>query len=383
MTPTELLKKLISFPSLTPDEAGSFEFIKSYLSDFSVIETQKEGVKNLFLYKKFGGGAHICFAGHIDVVPPGGGWASDPFAAVEKDGLIYGRGAADMKGGVSAFLYALRHAASFNGTLSALITSDEEGDAVYGTALMLEELKKRGMLPDFCLVAEPTCEIEFGDTIKVGRRGSINGRIKIIGRGGHAAYPEKSDSPIVALARALPNLANAVLDNGDIYFAPSRLVITDIKGGYGKHNVIPSEVEILFNIRNGVSTDVERAKSFIEQAMEKAKISNFELQIAQSSNSFVIEETPKAKKYFEMLKMCVKEISGIEPKSSTAGGTSDARFISKYGVTVLEFGVKNETIHAPNECVGVDEIDKLTKIFQEFIKKSSYLKELTLRTKSA
>lgn len=367
MTPTELLKKLISFVTLTPNEAGSFEFIKSYLNDFSLIEIEKEGVKNLFLYKKFGSGKHICFAGHIDVVPPGGEWASEPFEATEKDGVIYGRGAADMKGGVAAFLYALKHTASFDGTLSTLITSDEEGDAIYGTVLMLERLKELAMLPDFCLVAEPTCEASFGDTIKVGRRGSINGRIKIIGRGGHAAYPEKSDSPIVALAKVLPYLANAVLDGGDDYFAPSKLVITDIKGGYGKHNVIPSEVEILFNIRNGVTTDTKTAKSFIEEAIEKAEIKTFELDIVQSSNSFVIEKTDEAQKYFEMLKKCVKDISGIEPNPSTAGGTSDARFVSKYGVSVLEFGVRNETIHAPNECVGVDEIEKLTKIFQEFI----------------
>lgn len=367
MTPIELLKQLISFVSLTPNEAGSFEFIKSYLHDFSTIEVEKEGVKNLFLYKKFGEGKHICFAGHIDVVPAGGEWASEPFEAAEKDGVIYGRGAADMKSGVAAFLYALKHAVLFDGTLSALITSDEEGEAVYGTVLMLEKLRELDMLPDFCLVAEPTCEKEFGDTIKVGRRGSINGRIKIIGRGGHAAYPEKSDSPIVALSRLLPHLANALLDEGDAYFAPSRLVITDIRGGYGKHNVIPSEVELLFNIRNGVSTDTKTAKSFIENALQKAQINNFELDIEQSSNSFVIEETETAKKYFESLKKCVEEISGVTPKPSTAGGTSDARFISKYGICVLEFGVRNETIHAPNECVSIDEVEKLTKIFQSLI----------------
>jgi len=369
VTPQQLLKNLISFPSLTPNEAGSFEFIKSYLNDFSTIEVEKEGVKNIFLYKKFGDGKHICFAGHIDVVPPGGEWTTDPFSAVEEDGIIYGRGAADMKGGVAAFLYALKHTDSFNGTLSTLITSDEEGDALYGTVLMLEKLKELKMLPNFCLVAEPTCETKFGDTIKVGRRGSINGRIKIIGKGGHAAYPEKSDSPIVAIAKVLPNLANATLDGGDVYFAPSKLVITDIKGGYGKHNVIPSELELLFNIRNGTSTDVDSAKKFIEKAIEKAAIKNFELEIAQSSNSFIIEKTDEAGKYFEMLSECVMEVSGVKPSPSTAGGTSDARFVSKYGVNVLEFGVKNETIHAPNECVTSDEIEKLTKIFQEFIKK--------------
>ncbi len=362
-----LLKKLIGFASLTPDEAGSFEFIKSYLSDFETIETEKEGVKNLFLYKKFGDGEHICFAGHVDVVPAGGGWISDPFAATEKDGVIYGRGAADMKGGVAAFLYALRHAKEFDGTLSALLTSDEEGDAIYGTDFMLGELQKRGALPDFCLVAEPTSEKEFGDAIKVGRRGSINGRLKIIGRGGHAAYPEKSDSPIVALSRLLPITANALLDDGDEYFAPSRLVITDIKGGYGKHNVIPSEVELLFNIRNGVSTSVESARSFVESALYESNIHEFELQMAQSSNSFVLQADKESKRYFDALSSCVIDVCGVTPKASTAGGTSDARFIAKYNIAVLELGVKNETIHAPNECVAIEEVEKLTKIFEKFI----------------
>lgn len=369
MTPPELLKKLLSFPSLTPDEAGSFEFIKSYLSDFEKIENEKEGVKNLFLYKSFGEGPHICFAGHIDVVPPGGGWESDPFVPAEIEGTIYGRGAADMKCGVAAFLYALKNANDFRGTLSTLITSDEEGDAIYGTVMMLEELKGRGMLPDFCLVAEPTCEKEFGDTIKVGRRGSINGKIKIIGRGGHAAYPEKADSPILHISRLLPLIANVMLDDGDEYFAPSRLVVTDVKGGYGKHNVIPSEVEILFNIRNGVSTDVQKVRNFIAAAMQKAKIETYELDIAQSSNSFVISKNEESKKYFDILKECVAGTTGIIPSASTAGGTSDARFVSAYGIKVLEFGVRNETIHAPNECVKIDEIEKLTATFENFIKK--------------
>lgn len=369
MTPVELLKKLISFPSLTPEEAGSFGFIKSYLNDFEIIENEKEGVKNLFLYKRFGEGPHICFAGHIDVVPAGGGWDSDPFVPTEANGLIYGRGAADMKGGVAAFLYALKHVGSFGGTLSTLLTSDEEGDALYGTVMMLEELKERGMLPDFCLVAEPTCEKEFGDTIKVGRRGSINGKIKIIGRGGHAAYPDKADSPIIHTSKLLPLIANALLDNGDEYFAPSRLVITDIKGGYGKHNVIPSEVEMLFNIRNGVSTDVQKAKSFIESALRQADITKYEIDIAQSSNSFVISKSEESQKYFDILKECVRVTTGITPLASTAGGTSDARFVSAYGIKVLEFGVRNETIHAPNECVKIEEIEKLAATFEGFIKK--------------
>lgn len=369
MDSVELLKKLISFNSVTPNDDGAFEFIKSYLPDFETIETEKEGVKNLFLYKKFGQGKHICFAGHIDVVPAGGEWNSDPFCAIEKEGVIYGRGAADMKGGVAAFLNAVKSTAKFNGTLSILLTSDEEGDAIYGTVLMLEKLKELNILPDFCLVAEPTCETVFGDTIKVGRRGSINGKLKIIGRGGHAAYPEKAISPIVLISKVLPKLADANLDNGDEYFAPSRFVVTDIKSGYGKHNVIPSEVEMLFNVRNSTATDVQKVEDFIKKSCTDLEIANMELSISQSSNSFVIDKNEKAMKYFELLLKCVESTTSITPKASTAGGTSDARFIAKFGIDVLEFGVRNESIHAPNENVKTKEIIDLTDIFFDFIKR--------------
>lgn len=369
MTPVTLLKQLISFPSLTPDEAGAFDFITSYLPDFSTIKTEKEGVKNIFLYKKFSDGPHVCFAGHIDVVPAGGEWQTNPFEAVEKDGVIYGRGAADMKGGMAAFLHTLKQTQNFNGTLSALITSDEEGDALYGTVLMLEKLKELNMLPDFCLVAEPTCEKEFGDTIKVGRRGSINGKLKLLGRGGHAAYPEKAINPVVLVSKILPELADARLDAGDEYFAPSTLVITDIKSGYGKHNVIPSELEILFNIRNSTATDTAKVESFIKNVLQKAGIEKYELSMSQSSNSFVLSKTQKSTLYFEKLASCVESATGQKPKPSTAGGTSDARFIATYGVTVLEFGPRNETIHAPNECVTTLEIENLAKIFKDFIAK--------------
>jgi succinyl-diaminopimelate desuccinylase len=371
VTTSELLKKLISFPSLTPEEAGSFAFIKSYLNDFEIIETQKEGVKNIFLYKKFSDGPHVCFAGHIDVVPAGGEWLTNPFEAIEENGIIYGRGAADMKGGVAAFLHTLKHTENFKGTLSTLITSDEEGDALYGTVLMLEKLKTMGMLPNFCLVAEPTCEQTFGDTIKVGRRGSINGKLKIIGRGGHAAYPDKAVNPILLASKILPRIADANLDEGDEYFDPSKLVITDIKSGYGKHNVIPSELEILFNIRNSTATDTQKVKSFIERILEETKIDNFELQMSQSSNSFVINNNETTNLYFKTLKSSIHDILNILPNSSTAGGTSDARFMAAYNIDVLEFGPRNETIHAPNECVGVSEIENLSKIFKLFVQKLS------------
>jgi len=358
----ELFKKLLSFKSITPLDAGAMEFIKNYLNDFKVIESKKEGVKNIFLYKKFGDGDHLCFGGHIDVVPPGDGWESAPFTPVEKNGFIYARGAQDMKSGVAAFLYALKHAKNFNGILSALITSDEEGDAIYGTKYMLEILKEKNMLPDYAIVAEPTCEKEFGDTIKIGRRGSINGVLKKIGRQGHAAYPEKSINPIHKVAQVLHKIAGVNLDEGDEYFAPSKFVVTDIRAGMEVTNVTPGELKMMFNVRNNTHTDKKKIEDFIHKYF---KDMNYTLELKQSAKPFITDPNTKVVK---VLDNAIKKITSLTPKHSTAGGTSDARFFAEYGVKVVEFGVKNDTIHAPNERTSKDEVINLTKVFEEVIK---------------
>ncbi|MGC9351152.1 MAG: M20/M25/M40 family metallo-hydrolase, partial [Sulfurovum sp.] len=189
MKVVDLFMKLLSYESITPDDAGSLKFIEEYLEGFEATYINKEGVKNLFLTKKFGEGPHLCFAGHVDVVPPGDGWETNPFVPVIKEGKIYARGTQDMKSGVAAFVQVFKEVEHFEGRLSLLLTSDEEGDAKYGTVIMLEHLKEIGMLPDYCIVAEPTCEEKFGDAIKIGRRGSINGYLTIQGKQGHAAYP--------------------------------------------------------------------------------------------------------------------------------------------------------------------------------------------------
>ncbi len=358
----ELFKKLLSFKSVTPSDDGAMEFIKNYLSDFEIIENEKEGVKNLFLYKKFSEGEHLCFAGHIDVVPPGIGWNTEPFEPVEKDGFIYARGAQDMKSGVAAFLYALKHAKNFKGTLSTLITSDEEGDAVYGTKYMLEILKEKNLIPDFAIVAEPTCEKEFGDAVKIGRRGSINGVLKKIGKQGHAAYPEKSINPIHKVAEVLHKIAGVDLDAGDEFFAPSKFVVTDIRAGMEVTNVTPGELKMMFNVRNNTHTDKEKIKNFIHKYF---KDMNYTLELNQSAKPFITNPNTKVVK---TLDKAIQKITDITPKHSTAGGTSDARFFAEYGVKTIEFGVKNDTIHAPNERTGKDEVIKLSKVFEEVIK---------------
>jgi succinyl-diaminopimelate desuccinylase len=221
----ELFKQLLESPSVTPEDGGIFDFLETYLKNFTIVRIDRHGVKNLFAYRSFGEGKHLCFAGHVDVVPAGEGWNSNPFIATEKEGYIYARGAQDMKSGVAAFTQALKEAKDFNGTLSLLLTSDEEGAAKFGTVEVLAYLKEHDLLPDAVVVAEPTCETAFGDAIKVGRRGSINGIIEIIGKQGHAAYPEKAINPVHQIAPVLPKIAGAFLDSGDEYFAPSQIVI--------------------------------------------------------------------------------------------------------------------------------------------------------------
>ena len=359
----ELFEKLLSYKSITPNDAGALDFIEGYLDGFEAIRLDIEDTKNLFMYKKFKEGKHLCFAGHIDVVPPGDGWDSDPFTPTIKDGYIYARGSQDMKSGLTAFLKAIKDIDNFNGTLSILITSDEEGDAQNGTVKVLEYLKKRDFLPDYTIVAEPTCERVFGDAIKIGRRGSINGVIEKVGTQGHAAYPEKSTNPIHKVAKVLPKIAGVNLDNGDENFAPSKFVITDIRAGMEVTNVTPERLKMMFNVRNSTNTTIEDIKSFVDKYF---KDMNYSLSLNQSAKPFV---TDKNSKIVKLLQKEIKNIVGIDPKLSTAGGTSDARFFGEFGVDTVEFGVINDRIHAINERTSIKEVEKLYEIFKSVIER--------------
>lgn len=361
MNVIELFKKLLESPSVTPEEGGIFDFLETYLEGFTTIRIDREGVKNLFAYRKFSEGKHLCFAGHVDVVPAGEGWESDPFRATEKDGYIYARGAQDMKSGVAAFVQALKEANTFEGTLSLLLTSDEEGPAKYGTVEVLAYLKEHNLLPDAVVVAEPTCENVFGDAIKVGRRGSINGIIEIIGKQGHAAYPEKATNPVHQIAPVLSNIAGAFLDEGDEYFAPSQIVITDIRAGIETTNVSPGKLKMMFNIRNSTRTDQEKVRAFIDAQLCGM---DYTLSLDQSAYPFVTDADTLV---VRTLSDAIKEVCNIIPKNSTAGGTSDARFVAAYGIDVIEFGVINDTIHAPNERTSIDEVRKLYTVFRKLI----------------
>ncbi|WP_024953793.1 succinyl-diaminopimelate desuccinylase [Sulfurospirillum arcachonense] len=363
MTTQELFFKLLKYKSITPNDDGAFFFIADYLSQYKHTIIDIEDTKNLFLYKKFGEGPHLCFAGHIDVVPPGDGWSSDPFEPTIRDGKVYARGTQDMKSGVCAFLQVFKQIKEFNGTLSIILTSDEEGDAEHGTIEVLRHLKKIDFLPDYAIVAEPTCEKVFGDAIKIGRRGSINGVLNIEGLQGHAAYPEKGINPVNLIAPILDKIAAHNFDEGDENFAPSELVVTDIRAGMEVTNVTPGNLKMMFNVRNSTNTKKEDIQKYIENMCEGL---NFSLTLSQSSFPFV---TSSETLIVKLLQNAIEEITTCRPKLSTAGGTSDARFLAEFGIKTVEFGVINDTIHAPNERCGMDEVEKLEKVFLHVIKK--------------
>lgn len=379
MDSLEILKQLISRASITPDDAGCLDFIRSCLPSWEAKwvnfdgDENHYGVKNLWLYKKFSDGVHVAFAGHVDVVPAGDGWDSDPFVPIQKDGYIYGRGTQDMKSGVAAFVSACMDferaindgKASFKGAISLILTSDEEGDGTHGTLLILQKMKELDLLPDCAIVAEPTCEREFGDSIKVGRRGSVNGKLSIIGRQGHAAYPEKCANPAHALAGLFNQLAGVDLDSGSEFFAPSKLVITDIRGGMQVSNVTPQRIDIMFNVRNSNLTSKEKIENYIKSVMAKLPDEfKYELSLKQGSYPFL---TNKDSKVVKALVKSVKKITNIEPLLNTKGGTSDARYLSAFGIDSVELGVVNDCIHAINERVGLNELNGLYEVFFDFL----------------
>ncbi len=363
MTNIELFKKLLQFKSITPDDDGAFDFITQYLSNqWNCIELDFEDVKNRFYYKKFNNSKqHLCFAGHIDVVPAGEGWDTNPFDPIQKDGIITARGAQDMKSGVAAFLYACKNITQFDGMLSILLTSDEEGDAINGTVRVLEYLQKQNMLPDFAVVAEPTCEEIFGDAIKVGRRGSINGYLTLQGKQGHAAYPQKAINPIEQISTILPQISGKNLDDGDQYFAPSKLVITDIRSGMQVTNVTPDKLELMFNVRNSTKTSQKDIQILINKLFKDL---DYSFKMTQGSYPFMTNQDSKIVR--NITKSIVKNLN-IQPQYSTAGGTSDARFFGQYKIDTVEFGVINDTIHSINERTTIDEVEKLTEIFIDLI----------------
>jgi succinyl-diaminopimelate desuccinylase len=372
MSPTvELSMTLIARPSVTPDDQGCQQLLAERLQalGFVIEHLRFDNVDNL--WARHGNSAPLfVFAGHTDVVPPGplDEWASAPFEPVIRDGYLYGRGAADMKSSIAAMVTAcerfLPAHPDHKGSIAFLITSDEEGPAVNGTVKVIEALQARNEQIDWCLVGEPSSKDQTGDTIKNGRRGSLNGILEIRGKQGHVAYPHLADNPIHRAAPALAELATVEWDAGNEFFPPTTFQISNIKAGSGTENVIPGALKILFNLRFSTESAATSLQARVEEILTRHGL-DYEIRWKLSGEPFL---TP-AGELVDAARTAIQSTTGLETLLSTSGGTSDGRFIAPTGAQVVELGPVNATIHQTNECVNVAELDKLTVIYEKILKK--------------
>lgn len=362
----ELAKQLISRRSLTPRDEGCLELIGARLKPLGFrLEMMRHGeVDNLWAWRGESGPV-VCFAGHTDVVPTGPAekWLSDPFTPTIRDGMLYGRGASDMKGSLAAFVTAIEKFVAqhpqHKGSIALLLTSDEEGVAVDGTVRVVEALRARGEKLDYCIVGEPTSVAKTGDTIKNGRRGSLSGTLTVKGVQGHIAYPHLVKNPIHLAAPAIAELAATTWDNGNEYFPPTSWQISNIHGGTGATNVVPGTVEILFNFRHSTASTVDSLKARVHAILDKHGF-EYDLQWEQSSGKPYL--TPRGD-LVDAVSATIKEVTGIDTELSTSGGTSDGRFIADICPQVIELGPLNATIHKLNECVAIADLDALSEIY--------------------
>lgn len=366
-----LAEALIRRPSVTPDDHGCQQLMAERLRRIGFkIEAMPFGdVENLWARR----GVHgplFAFAGHTDVVPTGPKeqWNCDPFAAEIREGYLYGRGAADMKGSLAAMVTACERFvaahADHRGSIAFLITSDEEGPSVNGTVKVIERLEQRGEKIDWCLVGEPTSTDAVGDVIKNGRRGSLNGRLLIRGQQGHVAYPHLADNPLHRFAPALAELCAQQWDAGNEFFPPTTFQISNIHGGTGAENVIPGELDIMFNFRFSTESDEQTLRRRVQEILDRHGL-DYQLTWRLSGNPFL---TGRGELVNAMCSS-IKDVTGIETELSTAGGTSDGRFIAPTGAQVVELGPVNATIHKLNECVRVEDLDRLSNIYEGILKR--------------
>ena len=357
--------ELMRRPSLTPEDAGCQTWLGDKLAALGfVLEPVICGeVTNLWA-RKGSQAPVLCFAGHTDVVPTGPleQWRQDPFSPTQHDGLLYGRGAADMKGSIAAFLSAVeqflaRHP-DHPGSIAWLITSDEEGPAVDGTVRVVERLAARGERIDACIVGEPTCVSAFGDMMKNGRRGSLHGRLRVKGTQAHIAYPHLGKNPIHLAAPAIAELAATEWDQGNEYFPPTTWQISNMHSGTGAMNVIPGHADIAFNFRHGTASPVESLQARVTAILDKHHL-DYDLAWEIGARPFL---TPRGT-LVEALSAAIAEVTGVTPELSTTGGTSDGRFIADIADEVVEFGPINASIHKIDEHVGVAELEQLTRVY--------------------
>lgn len=361
----ELAMQLIARRSLTPRDEGCLALMGKHLEPLGFrLEIMRHGEVDNLWARRGSGAPLICFAGHTDVVPTGplDKWGSDPFVPTLRDGMLYGRGASDMKGSLAAFVTAImkfvgaypEHA----GSIALLLTSDEEGVAVDGTVRVVEALQARGERPDYCIVGEPTSVSRTGDTIKNGRRGSLSGTLTVKGVQGHIAYPHLVKNPIHMAAPAIAELAATTWDEGNEYFPPTSWQISNIHGGTGATNVVPGTVEIEFNFRFSTASTVEGLKSRVHGVLDRLGL-QYDLHWALSGKPYL---TPQGD-LVEAVASAIRQVTGITTELSTSGGTSDGRFIADICPQVIELGPLNATIHKVNECVAVADLDNLSEIY--------------------
>ncbi|ETD72503.1 succinyl-diaminopimelate desuccinylase [Pelistega indica] len=366
-TVLELAIDLINRDSITPEDKGCQERITEILEEvgFQAEYLPFEDVQNLWIRK---GTQHpvVVFAGHTDVVPTGpvDCWSSPPFEATVKDGLLYGRGAADMKSSVAAFTLACREFVEkhpdHKGSLALLITSDEEGPSINGTVKVCEVLKQRQEHIDYCIVGEPTSSKAFGDTIKNGRRGSLTGTLTIKGKQGHVAYPEKVRNPIHLSAQAIADLSAQVWDNGNDYFPPTTFQISNYHSGTGATNVVPGTATVIFNFRFSTASTPESLKKTVHSILDKYHL-DYDLDWVLGGEPFLTETGNLTK----AIQQAILDTTGITAELNTVGGTSDGRFIAKICPQVIEFGPINASIHQLNEHIAVDDLEPLKEIYKK------------------
>jgi succinyl-diaminopimelate desuccinylase len=361
----ELAKQLIARPSVTPDDAGCQELMISRLEPLGFeIHRLRFGTVDNFWARRGGARPLVVFAGHTDVVPTGPleKWTSPPFEPTVRDGYLYGRGAADMKGSLAAFITAIedfiaRHP-DHNGSIGLLITSDEEGPSVDGTVKVVEWLKARGEQIDFCLVGEPSCVNCLGDTMKNGRRGSLNGQLTVHGKQGHVAYPHLVRNPIHLAAPALADLARTEWDRGNEFFPPTSFQISNIQAGTGAENVVPGHLDLKFNFRFSTAVTEDELKARVEETLRRHML-DYEARWQLSGKPFLTQ--PGA--LVEALRAAVQGELGVDSTLSTTGGTSDGRFIAPTGAQVVELGPVNATIHQIDERVLVADLARLARVY--------------------
>ncbi len=363
----ELTQQLIARKSLTPWDDGCLDIIGARLAPlgFDLEKMRHSEVDNLYARRGHASPV-ICFAGHTDVVPTGpvNRWDSDPFTPTVRDGMLYGRGASDMKGSLAAFVTAIEgfiadhpeHA----GSIALLLTSDEEGIATDGTVRVVEALAERDERLDYCIVGEPTSVAKTGDTIKNGRRGSLSGKLTVKGVQGHIAYPHLVKNPIHLASPAIAELAATVWDEGNEYFPPTSWQISNIHGGTGATNVVPGTVEMLFNFRHSTASTVDSLKSRFTAILDKHGL-EYDLDWENSSGKPYL--TPRGD-LVDAVAAAIKQVTGLDTELSTSGGTSDGRFIADICGQIIELGPLNATIHKVNECVAVADLDALSDIYR-------------------